>query len=203
MTVFFMHIARTAGRSTGEVISANFSNVADKSLSGYIDLSEDYSSVEAFIQHDLYNVAKNNLVNPTMITFIRNPVDSAYSFCKNVANLSDEQIIQTSVLDSIANDMVKRLVFNSAEEFYTRTITALDIDAALINLQSFDFVGNFDDYENEINRMCDQFGWTVPSPLPHVVEESWQETLTIPADVRTHIETYCSSDIELFQNFYK
>jgi hypothetical protein len=25
----------------------------------------------------------------------------------------------------------------------------------------------------------------------------------ISADVRTHIETYCSSDIELFKNFYK
>ncbi len=198
MTVFFMHIPRTAGRSTGQVIASNFSNIADKSLSGYIDLNEDYSSVEAFIEHDIYSVAKNNLVNPTMITFIRNPIDSVYSFCKKVAALSDETILSTDVPASIGNIMVKSLSFNYASEFQSREITEADLSTAIDNLNSFDFVGRFDDYENEINRMCTQFGWTVPDPLPHVADESWQEAYTIPAEISTALSDYCTWDLQLY-----
>ncbi len=217
--IFFDHFPKTGGMSlvkileekVGKDLVRHFNNEnASRVLNQFVD-------IPVVSGHFFFNPGEQLPVDRFCITMLRDPIDrvlSNYYFARNSCNSSlapNVKIAQALELEEYieSKDIIIRSEVSNAQtnHFYSLGWHGIDkpddqqmLVSAKSALDSFQLVGVLDQYQEFVDILCFEQGW---SPVTDSVRENTTLRRTkaseLPAPIRQRLEELNKLDIELYQ----
>ena len=217
--LYFMHIPKTAGTSLIAVLDQRYTNdeicPLDRGLrKKYLSLPQETRSRFKFIRgHFPYSLIKD-LIQPRTITFLRDPVKRSLSAIRHHYRLETQgkPSFPDIVLDGMSIDqfvehpVLGRFVSNKANRYLNDKILRrpldappLDLDLAKRRLETFDFIGITERFDESLELLAYTFGFPSIKEFPVLQAAPKKKRDQVPQELLDKLAEMNQQEIELYQ----
>lgn len=185
MTLIHLHIPKTAGTTLLSILEKNYPNLHRLSNTrGWINPNIP-NKADCISGHMPF--ASISVPNPEYITFVRHPITRLMSFYYYVCNRPMNEwhsrvkplTLSQFLKSNLHNNEMVRLI--AGVEDISVKITALHLDIAIANLETFSFVGITENTNKEIEWMAHKYNWQYrPIVIPYKLATKNKGYKTLP-----------------------